>query len=252
MTAFALKLIAMITMLIDHIGVSFYPDQLWLRMIGRLAFPIFAFLVAEGAYYTRNRGQYLIRMGFFAVLSEVPFDMMVSGKYVDWGHQNVMWTFLIALSVIFLKDRFMEKGYHRAYIIFYSIFAILLAAYGKTDYGSLGVLMVLAGYYFQSDRKKQLLWLGLLLIGFGLNYTVMRWEMVWKAVGGDFTVLRQNWDRMSPYLFSWMDYFEALACFSLPLLMLYNGKRGINLKYFFYAFYPVHLFILGALAMKLW
>ena len=81
---FTLKCIAIISMLIDHIGMVLFPEQLIFRMIGRLAFPIFAYVLVEGFFYTKNINKYLLRLGVFAIVSEVPFDLAYSGKWFSF------------------------------------------------------------------------------------------------------------------------------------------------------------------------
>ena len=93
----ALKLIAMVSMVIDHVGAVFFPAAAWMRMVGRLAMPVFSFCVAEGFAHTRDKKKYLLRMGVFALLSEVPFDLAFEGR-VGPGHQNIMLTFFLALT----------------------------------------------------------------------------------------------------------------------------------------------------------
>ena len=75
-----LKLIAMISMVFDHVGDNFFPGQTWMRIVGRIALPVFAFCIAEGFSHTHDRMKYLVRMGIFALISEVPFDLVTSGK----------------------------------------------------------------------------------------------------------------------------------------------------------------------------
>ena len=94
LNGFHLKLIAACTMFIDHMGHTLFPTVLWLRCIGRLAFPIFCFLIAEGCVYTRDRRKYALRLLVFALLSEVPFDLMVGGTVWYPYSQNVLWTLL--------------------------------------------------------------------------------------------------------------------------------------------------------------
>ena len=105
----ALKLIAMASMVFDHVGDNFFPEQTWMRVIGRIALPIFAFCVAEGYCHTRSKGKYLRRMGVFALVSEIPFDLVTAGKLLEFGHQNIMLTFFWAILGLLCYDALREK-----------------------------------------------------------------------------------------------------------------------------------------------
>ena len=104
MSAFTLKLIALVTMIIDHVGAIFFPQFIWLRYIGRLSMPIYAFLLVQGYMHTRNFNRYALRMGIFALLSEVPYDLLFQGTWLEFQRQNILFTFLTALFVMKLLD----------------------------------------------------------------------------------------------------------------------------------------------------
>ena len=99
-----LKIIAMISMVFDHVGDMFFPGVMWLRMIGRLAMPIFSFCIAEGFAHTRDRKKYLFRIGVFALISEIPFDLAFEGR-IGFSHQNIMLTFFLSIVGLMLFDR---------------------------------------------------------------------------------------------------------------------------------------------------
>lgn len=94
----------MISMAFDHAGDMFFPGVMWLRMIGRLAMPIFSFFIAEGFAHTRDKKKYLGRLGLFALISEIPFDLAFDGR-LGLGHQNIMLSFLLAGLALSLFDR---------------------------------------------------------------------------------------------------------------------------------------------------
>ncbi|WP_461817744.1 TraX family protein, partial [Faecalimonas sp.] len=100
--SFQLKIIAIIAMIIDHIGLFFFPEHILFRIIGRISFPIFAFLIVEGFYHTRDIWKYMFRLGVFAVLSEIPFDLLTTGKVFDLRHQNVFFTLLIGVILMYV------------------------------------------------------------------------------------------------------------------------------------------------------
>ena len=112
-SSFALHVLAMLLMLCDHLWATLLPQYAMLTHIGRIAFPIFAFLLAEGARHTHDPKKYLLRLLVFAVLSEIPFDLMYGGTVFYPYHQNVLWTFLIALSGVFLTRSAEKKLRHR-------------------------------------------------------------------------------------------------------------------------------------------
>lgn len=209
-----LKIIAIVTMLIDHIGASiletymeFYPE--WrmcyyiLRLIGRVAFPIFIFLLIEGFHYTSNRWKYAKNLLIFGFLSEIPFDLAFFGTVFYWGYQNVMFTLLLGFIAIWIDDK--VKGENLWYIKSGLCFLIcgVIAKFGHTDYGFFGVLAIYT------------------------LYQVRKYKGAFNITG----IL----------LFAW----EITAPIAFLFTSLYNGKRGLSLKYFFYLFYPVHLLLLG-------
>ena len=212
MSAFTLKIIALVTMIIDHIGAVFFPHVLWLRYIGRLAMPIYAFLLVQGYRHTRSFSRYTIRLVVFAVLSEFPYDLLFHGSWLEFGNQNVMFTLLCALLVMKALDASAKS--RNIFLFIFALGLILAAHFLQFDYGVYGVLMVLAFFLFQKYR-------GIDAIAFsGLTYAKCTYD------GNEI----QLW---------------AIAA-SIPVL-LYNGKRGpLSLKWFFYIAYPAHLLLLYA------
>ena len=129
-------------MLIDHLGITLFPQAVWMRCVGRLAFPLFAFLIAEGFCRTRSFQRYLLRLLLCAALSEVPFNLLRSGGPVDPAHQNVLWTFCIALAVLWCMEqaRQMPGRTARYAVCAASVLAgWMLGMYLRTDYGGWGV-----------------------------------------------------------------------------------------------------------------
>ena len=210
-----LKIIAMVSMVSDHAGDLFFPGVMWLRMIGRLAMPIFSFCIAEGYAHTRDKNRYLLRMGIFALISEVPFDLAFEGK-VGFGHQNIMLTFF--LSILALKIFDLIRGEEPRNI-------------GKTVLGTLAVL-VMAGLALLLRADYTIF----AVIAVFLFYVLRnRHPLVRSGVGVAFLALTRT-----------MGYYCTTG-FSLIPLLLYNGKRGRGLKWLFYAFYPGHLLLLFVL-----
>lgn len=156
---FTLKILAISTMLIDHIGFVFFPDMLIFRAIGRISFPIFCFLIVEGFYHTRNTWNYLIRLLVFALLSELPFDLAFYGVLFDWQHQNVFITLSLGLLALFCLE---EMNNRRIYAIPFTL--ILLIAYVcNCDYGIGGVLLICVFYLTRNNQIIQCILVTLLL-----------------------------------------------------------------------------------------
>mgnify|MGYP002224886871 FL=1 len=109
LSAAALHIIAMALMLMDHLWATLLPAQDWLTCAGRLAFPIFAFMAVEGYFHTRNLKRYALRLLLFALLSEVPFDLMYGGTWFYPVHQNVIWTLLLGLLGVYLMETVRKK-----------------------------------------------------------------------------------------------------------------------------------------------
>lgn len=145
--SFTLKIIAVLSMLIDHIGAIFFPEQVIFRVIGRLAFPIFAYLLVEGFFYTHDIKKYMYRMGALALLSEIPFDLTANGVILEFGHQNVFFTLFIGLTMMYV----LLKTAGRAQMIMVSLLFFLIADALRADYGGVGVLMILCFYLFRKD-----------------------------------------------------------------------------------------------------
>ena len=220
-----LKFLACAIMLLDHIGATLIP---WgtLRIIGRLAFPIFCFLLAEGAHYTRNPRNYLLRLGIGAVLSELPFDLALFGSW-SWQHQSVMVTLLLgAMALLAMKQ--MTRPLLKVLVLL--LFAFL-ADFMNTDYGGAGVLMIAL---FGLTRERKYGWLVQLL---GM-YLICRWIIPGGAV----------WF-IGRYVF-----IEIFAILALIPIWLYSGKKSTSsraVQWAFYLFYPVHLWILYLISILL-
>ena len=150
-TSASLPWIAMVCMLCDHLWATIIPGNDWLTCIGRAAFPIFAFLLAEGFRLTRNLGIYVKRLLFAALLSEIPFDLMVSGSVFDPFHQNVLWTFLLAIGVLRINEQCREKAFWKraAVAAATAVLGALAGLLTFSDYLHVGVLTVLVFYFFR-------------------------------------------------------------------------------------------------------
>lgn len=221
-----MKWIALLTMLIDHIGAAmievgiFQYDttlidtlpngNLWLgcdillRMIGRLSFPLFAFLLVEGYLHTHNKKRYLLQLCFLAVVSEIPYDL----AFQEVQYQNIFFTLSISFCVMWIWD---IVQHNHVLQVLSLVGGCLLAYLLQSDYGALGVLMILFFYMFHENHKWRNICVGAILL-----YQTL------------------------PML--------GVGLLTLYILHFYNGKAGnTRYKYFFYAFYPLHLCVLALL-----
>ena len=165
---FLLKWIAIISMLIDHIGAVLFPWCEWMRIVGRLAFPIFAYLLVEGFVYTKDVKKYLVRLGLFALISEIPFDLAFFGTVFAPVHQNVFFELFCGILMLYL----MLKAPSQVNQIIILIAMLLISDWLGLDYGSWGLLMVYACYKFREQKivKLALLVIFNLLMGYTQIY----------------------------------------------------------------------------------
>ena len=155
-SAAVLHVIAMTLMLMDHLWATLFPAQEWLTCAGRLAFPIFAFMTVEGYFYTHNLKKYISRLFLFALLSEIPFDLMYGGTWFYPVHQNVIWTFLLGILGIHLMEMARKNQKRCAYLfvaILVVIMGMLLGTICMADYYGAGVLTVFGFYFFSEDEN---------------------------------------------------------------------------------------------------
>lgn len=242
MTAFQLKIIALITMLIDHIGALF-SLPFYLRCIGRISFPLYAFLIAEGCKYTKNIKKYLFRIGIFALISEIPFDLAFQKSFLKinfFSSTNIFYTLFLGILSIYVYKKFKETYKHIFPAFICIIIIAALANLLTTDYGAFGVILIFLIYYVK-QKKYQII---VMAIGFifqylytikTIFYTMLAYLNKIFNINNNFLDFRLNFDNIMLFGFN-----------MLPLIFiyLYNNKKGRNVKWLFYVFYPLHLFIL--------
>lgn len=146
--SFQLKCIAIVSMALDHTGAVLYPSQIWLRCLGRIAFPIFCFLIVEGFFHTHDVRRYMGRLGVFALISEIPYDLAFRGVPLEYAHQNVFFTLLIGIGMMVLLERNRE-WLVKAVIL---LLAMWLAVLIRSDYNFRGVLLIFVFYIFHESR----------------------------------------------------------------------------------------------------
>ena len=206
-----------------------------MNCVGRIAFPIFAFLIVEGYFHTANLGKYVRRLLLFAVISEIPFNLAMGGALFYPIHQNVLWTFLIALALIHWneKARATQKIRKRVFVGCLSLLlACPLGLLTMVDYYHAGILTVLVFYFFR--QKKWWSCAAQLLCLWYINAEMLGGFSYELAMFGRTIFLPR----------------QAFALLALIPIWLYRGKRGYHsklLQYANYAFYPLHLLVLGVI-----
>lgn len=211
-----LKWIAIITMFIDHIGAAIVEKtniyllpygktlDFTLRFIGRLAFPIFCFLLIEGFYHTRSRKKYLCNLLIFALISELPFEISFLGEIVI-GFRNVYWTLAIGMIMMILFEKIKESTLEKINLWFFLTIAVcaILAEILHTDYGAIGILLIYILYKLRDNRKQQ---------------------CICGAIATAYEIT-------APIAFLLIYRYNGV-------------RKQKHLKYFFYVFYPLHLLFL--------
>lgn len=236
LNSFTLRVIAMVTMLLDHMYITVFPNSNWMTYIGRISFPIFAFLLVEGFFHTSNLKRYLTRLAIFAVISEIPFNLMMNRSFIYPYHQNVLFTFIIGLLTMYIIEKsksFDNKVASATLVIFICIFSFIFATITLSDYFGYGILIILTFYFAYSLKYGWILEIvGMLYV----NYIL---------IGGN----------VIPMFNGTFDFpIQAFALLSLIFIWLYNGKRGISTKaaqYTFYIFYPLHMLILYLITLAI-
>jgi hypothetical protein len=222
MSSSALKIVAIVSMTCSHIYSHLFPAYWGLYLIGRLAFPIFAWSIANGADNTKNIKKYLIRLFLLAVISQIPYVFVHRLRDQTFWELNVVFTLfsgLLAVSIIKSKQNAVIKAAA-------AIVIAALAQICRMDYGAVGVFSIISFSMFD-NRSGRLVVAQAILIVFMIWSTVYE---VWKS------------DQLYPHHL--LVFGNALALLALPLIRLYNRRQGINLKYFFYGFYPLHFIAL--------
>lgn len=216
----SLKILAAIFMTIDHIGVLLLPQVPILRIIGRLALPIFAFMIAEGCRYTRSKKKYFGTIFGLGLVCQIVYYFFDGSMYL-----SILITFSLSILTIYALQNLKEKNTTASGVLFLcTVLAVwLLNLVFTIDYGFWGCMLPVFPAALQGTEYDQLpIRIGML--GVGLIFLSL-------AIGG----------------------IQIWSLLAIPLLLCYNGKRGSwNLKYFFYIFYPVHLVVLEGIAMLMY
>lgn len=230
-----LKIIAVIAMTLDHFGQIILKNGIimnatysqlsdsqfaWLlyameffHILGRIAFPIFCFLIVEGFYHTHNIKKYILHLFIFAIISEPIYDLAFYGNLFNFNGQNVLFTLLLGLTAITILNKF-HDNFVLALVI--SSISSVISYYLRMDGWYYGIILIMLFYIFREKNLLKYLLAGFTMFACALNFSI-------KGI-------------IDPY------FITALS--SLILISLYNQKRGLHMKYFFYAFYPGHIILL--------
>ncbi len=226
--AAALRWIALACMLLDHLGRTIASGNDWMTILGRLAFPIFAFQIAEGYLHTHDYSKYRNRLLLFAAASEVPFDLMLFGIPFYPFHQNVMITLLLGLVCIHVIDQ-VQNGQTDLWLGCTKLAGLFLLGYLTfSDYGLLGILNVVVFFLVRNFPGAKLVQLAAMIAihAFGFQSKFFLLEFLGLTLHIP---------------------IQSLAILSLIPIWLYNGEKGCDnqyLQYFSYIFYPLHMLVL--------
>lgn len=215
LSSFVLKIIACVTMFIDHFGYILFDKFSWFNYIGRLAFPIFAFQISEGYVHTKSLKKYFFKLILFACISQIPYYFFINIIHVNFS-LNVIFTLIVGLLAILLYDKLNNKILGVLCVIALACIAQLL----KMDYGIFGVFTVFAFYLFKNNKLLTALSF-LILVIYKYSFSFIKYGFTLN------------------YILLFLCTFSAI----IPILF-YNKKQGKKAKYLFYFFYPVQFIIL--------
>lgn len=222
MSSFGLKIIALLSMFCDHFGYIFFHKLTFLNIIGKIAFPIFAFQISEGYIHTKNLEKYFYRLLIFAIISQIPFMLFLSNISNNYLLLNIFFTLLLGLSAITIYD----KSSNKIIGIFLAICIAGISELLKCDYGWFGVTVIFLFYMFKNNK----LWMNIsIIISILIKYVIS----------------------FIQYPSSINMYLAIATILSLIFINLYNGKKGKNTKYLLYIFYPLHLMVLYIISFYL-
>lgn len=277
-----LKMIALFCMTLDHFSVALLESWIsrltqgellyyaivgadfLIRGVGRIAFPIYCFFIAEGLLHTKSVTKYALRLLLLAIISEVPYDMVLSHKYITMNNQNVFWTLLAGLIAIYVMDSAFKKTSTRtAYIIstIASISACLAAQCFRTDYGSVGVMTIIVIYLIGQDKIRfamivnicaQLIKLfssrntiGLIVLNL---VSIVLFSLV-IITSAKIVNINSRKAYVACATLATLNLYEMFAMVNVAILGSYNGQKGKGYKWLFYLYYPVHLAAAAGLCM---
>lgn len=218
MSIFVIKIIACITMFLDHIK---YADPIFVNWctvyMGRIAFPLFAFMITEGYVHTKDLNKYIKRLVNFAIISQIPF-MLFRTLTGNWLILNVLFGFVLGIQAI----KIFEKINNKIIAIFVDIIIMIFASLIKIEYGWYAVSMILILYVFKKNK-----------VVLSIMYILL--VILYYAINGLLSIM------YIPYI--------ILTVLPLAFILLYNGEKGRDVKWVFYIFYPLHLSVVYLLSI---
>lgn len=221
MTSFVIKIIACITMVLDHIKYAIpCTNGILTEYFGRISFPLFAFLITEGYVHTKDFKKYCLRLLIFGIISQIPF-MLFRTLVGEWKMLNIMFTMLLGLIAIFVYDKIEKKRISIPIVILIAYLGDIL----KVDYGSYGVLTIFIIYALKNKK-----------IILSIVYGMFVWLYYYSMLG--------EWIIKELYIL-----YPICTWLSSIIISLYNGKQGRKVKYFFYCFYPIHMIIVYLISL---
>ena len=211
-----LRLLALLSMLADHTGLALFPRIGVFRCVGRLAFPLYCFLLVQGYIHTRDVRAYARRLLLLAILSEIPFDLLIFGRAACMMEQNALFSLLLGLAAVWVIDRFESKPVKAA---LGTLLVFMLSMLARVSYGWLGVALCLWFYKLRRSRVRQALCILPIESVYCLSLALSGVEQSWVLV-------------------------SLCAMLSAVPVLLYNGRPGLRnrlISFLFYAAYPLHI-----------
>lgn len=216
MTSFEIKLVAVLTMIVDHIGLYVFPQLYYLRIIGRLSYPLFAWSISNGAVHTKNINLYLVRLLAFSFISQIPYVLLSKEAGIYPIGLNVFFTLFLGLMCI----KIWKSEQSKALKITEIVSIVFSGQLANVSYGAIGILSILFFYIFEGNLK-------LTFLSQFFLYVVIRFGLIMAGV----------------YKITCLSILQPTAVFSILLINKYNNKQGVKAKYIFYLFYPLHLLL---------
>lgn len=204
--SYHLKIIALASMVLDHLGILFFPDIYILRIVGRIAFVLYAFMLVEGYFYTKNYKKYISKIFIWSLISEIPFDLAFYNKWFYFETQNIFFTLLLGLICLKLIDS--TKQIFLKFIVILLI--ILLAIVFRVDYSWYGVTLIVSFHFFRNNDI---------------------FKFTFAQVLSMFASLK-------------ILFFQMFAFLGLIPIAMYNGKKGKIIGDIYYSFYAIHITVL--------